>query len=368
MPPQAAKIADRRARGVNSDLGATPPDTGPLPQNLRLGRRVYPLRIAGFALAALPAAVVLHELASPPWAWVLLALMTLAWPHVAYLLAWRNDDPPRAERRNLLVDSAIIAGLVPLMHFSLLPSALLLTLTSVDKISTGIRGLWLRSLPWMVLGLLAVVLLTSGAFAPRTSMAVMLACLPGLVIHTVAVSLASYRLIRKVGLQNQELDRLRRTDALTGLPGRSDWEERAGALLRDRAADAPDACLLLIDIDGFKQVNDRLGHATGDDVLRALAGPIRDALRAGDHAGRLGGDEFVVLLPGASAQDAHGVAERLRRAVAALRLPGQPELRITASIGIAPLVDASTSLRTWIGAADRALYRAKDAGRDRIAD
>lgn len=93
-----------------------------------------------------------------------------------------------------------------------------------------------------------------------------------------------------------------------------------------------------------------------------------DALRAGDHAGRLGGDEFVVLLPGADAADARGVAERIRGAVAALRLPEHPALRITASIGIAPLEGGSTSLRSWIAAADRALYRAKDAGRDRIAD
>lgn len=368
MPQDAARSVERRAHDAGGDVGHVPPDATPLPENLHLARQVYPLRIAGFALGALPAAMVLRELGSPPWAWLLLALMTLAWPHVAYLLARRSDDPQQAERRNLLVDSAITAGLVPLMHFNLLPSALLLTLTSVDKISTGIRALWLRSVPWMVASLILMTLLTAGAFAPMTSMPVLLACLPALVIHTVAVSLASYRLIRRVNLQNQELDRLRRTDALTGLPGRSDWEERAAALLRDSASGPMDASLLLIDIDGFKQVNDRLGHAVGDDVLRALATPIRDALRAGDHAGRLGGDEFVVLLPGATAAAARGVAERIRCAVAALRLPEQPALRITASIGIAPLEEGSSSLRTWIGAADRALYRAKDAGRDRTAD
>src|SRR5690606_34299143 len=99
----------------------------------------------------------------------------LGWPALAHAIARRSRDPYRAELRNLLVDSAIAGAWVPLLHFNLLPSVLLLTLTTVDKISSGVPRLWLRSLPGMGLALLASGLATGFAWAPSTSIAVMLA-------------------------------------------------------------------------------------------------------------------------------------------------------------------------------------------------
>jgi len=190
------------------------------------------------------------------------------------------------------------------------------------------------------------------------------ACLPLLLIHTIAVSLGSYRLIRTVSTQNLELDRLRRTDTLTGLSGRGDWEEQAERLLQARILNGDAACLLLIDIDSFKQVNDRYGHAAGDEVLRAVANRLRTVLRPNDRAGRLGGDEFVVLLPDTAATEASLVAERLRSAVEQLRLREYPEVHTTISIGLAAARNAPVALREWLNDADGALYRAKGAGRN----
>ena len=81
-----------------------------------------------------------------------MVLPAFVWPHVAYLITRHSQDPYRAEARNLLVDSAMAASFVPLIHFNLLPSVLLVTLTMVDKITTGIRGLWARSVPAMLGG------------------------------------------------------------------------------------------------------------------------------------------------------------------------------------------------------------------------
>ena len=95
-----------------------------------------------------------------------MVLPAFVWPHVAYLITRHSQDPYRAETRNLLIDSAMAASFVPLMHFNLLPSVLLVTLTMVDKITTGIRGLWARSVPAMLGGGLVGTLL-AGACTGR---------------------------------------------------------------------------------------------------------------------------------------------------------------------------------------------------------
>src|SRR5690606_19054623 len=156
-----------------------------------------------------------------------------------------------------------------------------------------------------------------------------------------------------------------RTDALTGLSNRRYWEEQAEAMLAHPDAAPGSASLLLIDVDQFKGINDRHGHAVGDDVLRGIAAVLRAQFSELGHCGRLGGDEFVAavpLPPPAAAQ----VAERLRSAVEQLTFPHQPGLRCSLSIGIAPAPTGVLGLREWIEAADRALYRAKRAGRNQV--
>ena len=300
----------------------------------------------------------------PAWAW--LGFTALAWPHVAYLVASRSRDPYRAELRNLLLDSAIAGAWVPLLHFNLLPCVLLVTLTTVDKISSGVPRLWLRSVPGMLAGLLATGLATGFVFEPATSMTVLVACLPIILIHTVAVSLASYRLIRQVTRQNHLLDQLRRTDTLTGLYGRGYWREQAAFALSRHHARGEAAGLVLIDVDRFKDINDGHGHGVGDEVLRAMAAAIRRNIRMHDFAGRLGGDEFAVLLPGASREDASRTADRIRDAVAAMRIYDQPELRPTISVGVAA-ADGHADLLDWLDAADAALYRATRDGRNQVS-
>ena len=331
-------------------------------------RRIYPLRILGMGLGGMVVGVVLWERQASVTAWLAMVLPAFVWPHVAYLITRRSKDPYRAEARNLLIDSAMAASFVPLMHFNLLPSVLLVTLTMVDKITTGIRGLWVRSIPAMLGGGLVGVALAGLHWEPDTSMGVIVACLPVMVLHTLSVSAVSYELIRKTAHQNQLLDGLRRVDALTGLFERGHWQEQQAeaALRRHHTSDEP-ACLLMLDIDHFKEINDQHGHTVGDEVIRALAHVVRSNVREGDCAGRYGGDEFAIILPGMQAKDALAIAHRIREQTEGVRLRSLPGVRITSSIGVAPADHRHSNLRAWIDAADAALYVAKNGGRNRVA-
>ena len=344
----------------------THPLTMPNPKR-QLPRRVYPLRALGMGLAGLVVGVVLWERNAGLAAWLCMAAISFVWPHMAHLLSRRSADPYRAEIRNLLVDSALAVVLVTLMHFNLLPSVLLVTLTMVDKITTGIRGLWARSLPGMAGAAVAGAAFNGFQWAPETSMPVILACLPVMVLHTLSVSLVSYRLIRRVSRQNQLLDELRRIDALTGLYDRGHWQEQAEATLRRHHATDEPACLVMLDIDHFKQINDQHGHTVGDEVLRALARIVLSNVRATDCAGRYGGDEFAIVLRGMHLDGATAVAHRIREQVQALQLHEMPGLQFTTSMGVATADHRHSSLRAWTNAADAELYQAKAAGRNRVS-
>ena len=331
-----------------------------------LPRRIYRYRMLGMGLGALAIAMVLLELRAGPLRWALVAFTGLAWPHIAYRLAKRSADPFVAEQRNLLVDSAIAALWVPLMHFNLLPSVLLLALSAADKINTDIPGLFRRTLPASLAALLAGVLATGFAFEPESSTAVILACLPMLLIHTGMVSLGRLQLVRKILQKNQELDRLGRTDLVTGLALRGHWEQGAAATLRDVHAQARPATLVLIDMDGFKLVNDRHGHVAGDALLREAGAMLRGVLRPGDIAGRYGGDEFAVACPDTGLEEATALAEAYRAAVEAIAVPHAPGHAHSVSIGVARARANHARIEDWINAADQALYEAKRRGRNRL--
>jgi diguanylate cyclase (GGDEF)-like protein len=157
-------------------------------------------------------------------------------------------------------------------------------------------------------------------------------------------------------------------DALTGLFNRR-WLDKmlARQMERSRGGGEP-LSLLLVDIDLFKQWNDRHGHLAGDCALRTVASCMRSAVRPTDLLARLGGEEFVVLLPGAARDNARDIAERLRAAVAAAiveHVDGRPLGSVTVSVGFAQMPEGATPA-SFLEAADRALYRAKNAGRNRV--
>ena len=125
--------------------------------------------------------------------------------------------------------------------------------------------------------------------------------------------------------------------------------------------------LLLVDVDYFKRVNDNHGHLIGDEVLRALATELRQQVRESDVVGRFGGEEFTVLLPRTDTAGACRIAERLRRSASGLTVPAaHVRIQVTVSIGVAVLGQHGNDLFEVLAAADLALYRAKDAGRNQV--
>jgi diguanylate cyclase (GGDEF)-like protein len=154
-------------------------------------------------------------------------------------------------------------------------------------------------------------------------------------------------------------------DALTGLPNRRYFDEFCGLLARRRRAD--DAVgVLMIDIDRFKDLNDRFGHAVGDEVLRAVGAAIVTAVRDDDVPARYGGEEFVVLLRNPSRSVAVDVGERVRHAVGGLDLLEHGVPRVSVSVGVAVASVPDQPIDELVAEADAALYRAKRAGRDRV--
>jgi diguanylate cyclase len=164
--------------------------------------------------------------------------------------------------------------------------------------------------------------------------------------------------------QNRALHALNRTDQLTALANRRHWEHTADTEYHRCERSGRPAALLMIDLDGFKTINDCFGHAFGDEVLRRVGLAIGGCLREIDTAARFGGDEFAVVLPEAREDAAMAVAARIRAAVAAQVFERAPLLHCTASIGVAEVARSDGGLDGWLERADRALYQAKAAGRD----
>ncbi len=168
-------------------------------------------------------------------------------------------------------------------------------------------------------------------------------------------------------LAHDRLERLAAIDPLTDA-----YNRRFGmGRLREEYARAVRAegplGILMVDLDHFKTVNDTYGHLVGDRVLRSVAGACRRVIREGDVLVRYGGEEFLVLLPGAGRDDVVQVGERIRRAVAETVVDdGQSRIAVTVSIGAATYRDSADSPEALIALADRALYDAKDAGRDQL--
>ncbi len=155
-------------------------------------------------------------------------------------------------------------------------------------------------------------------------------------------------------------------DVLTGAMTRRAFADHLAKAFAARQRQRGQAALILFDLDHFKRINDTLGHAAGDAVLRATARTVLRELRVEDSFGRVGGEEFAVLLSHVDAATAMDVAERLRRAIAAMVVPGHPSLKVSASFGVVALTDAAPSVEALMEAADAALYAAKAGGRDRV--
>jgi len=163
------------------------------------------------------------------------------------------------------------------------------------------------------------------------------------------------------------LQALSQTDGLTGIPNRRFFDERARQEARRASRYATPLSVVMLDLDLFKGLNDRMGHLSGDDVLRAVASILAAERRAGDVVARWGGEEFAAILPHTAPDAARAWAERVRARIETTIIATEAgPATITASFGVAGELAGGDAVEELIGAADAALYQAKRLGRNRV--
>ena len=171
----------------------------------------------------------------------------------------------------------------------------------------------------------------------------------------------------EVSRQNHELRFLASRDPLTSCLNRRAFFECFETALAEARERGQSLACIMADIDHFKSINDRFGHATGDKVITSVAEVLRSVLRGNDLVGRYGGEEFCVILPGLSRDDAVLAAERVRRKIReGFGARFESEVRVTISLGVASLEDGASTVLELVNQADNALYGAKECGRNRV--
>lgn len=202
----------------------------------------------------------------------------------------------------------------------------------------------------------------------------------GLISASDSVIAANKTLCQQLALRSDEIERLQEDiktiraeaarDPLTGLANRKTFNEALTNALNENREQDRYVCLLMVDIDRFKSVNDRFGHLVGDRVLRFIASTLTDSVKGRDTVARFGGEEFSIILPNTKPEGAQAVAENIRKTVeeARLRRSKDGELlgKITISLGIS-WARPGQSIDDLIDLADQALYQAKRSGRNRVA-
>jgi diguanylate cyclase len=341
-------------------------EEGSRPNGLRFVLRIHRMRMLGTFLCMLPIASVLLERSSPAPLWILLALNAFVWPQLALWAGRRARDPVATEFRSLVLDSAFGGAWVAAMAVSAAPAAVFVTLLTADKIAAGGWRLLVRSTGALLAGFAITWLLLDLPFQPQASSRTLLACLPFMLLYTVALSSLTHRLRGQIVVQNRELQRLARMDPVMQVPNRPHFEAVAALELSRFHRSGRPASMLLIDVDHFKAINDRHGHGVGDMVLKRIASVLRETVRDIDLPARYGGDEFAVVLVDTHPQIAVAIAERIRQGVAQQVIAGQPGLAVSLSIGVAGASRHHPRLDAWVQATDAALYRAKAAGRNQV--
>ncbi|CDZ84460.1 diguanylate cyclase AdrA [Citrobacter koseri] len=332
---------------------------------LRFARRVRLPRAVGLGWMFLPIAAVL---ASQPIAggwWLFLVGWSFVWPHLAWQLASKAIDPLSREIYNLKAD-AILAGVwVGVMGVNVLPSTALLMMMCMNLMGAGGLRLFIAGMVLMVVSCLVTLQLTGITVAFRSAPLEWWFSLPVIVIYPLLFAWVSYQTATKLAEHKRRLQVMSMRDGMTGVYNRRHWE----ILLRNEFDNCRryhrDATLLIIDIDHFKSINDTWGHDVGDEAIIALTRQLQMTLRGSDVIGRFGGDEFAVIMCGTPADNAIAAMSRVHERLNALRLPCAPQVILRISVGVAPLTMQIGHYREWLKSADMALYKAKNAGRNR---
>lgn len=330
-----------------------------------------------------------------PVTWGLLVLQFFVYPPLLYWWTRRSSHPLQTEYRNLLLDPFLLGIWCGALGFPLWITFALLNCTLINISSyRDTRGA-VQALIVFFVGALLGVALAGPRFAPHTDWPATLLCVIGLTLYLLMAINAAYvrnlslrdiraRLLRSEqafqtaneALQQQieeihalqaQLSEQANRDPLTGLYNRRYLGTTLERELTRCEREGQPLSLMLIDIDHFKKINDTYGHQAGDEVLKKLAAMLTEQARTADVVCRFGGEEFLLLLPNMPPDIALARTEQWRSAFAATTvLFDEFRLQVTLSVGIASYPGHGESPEELIRCADRALYRAKSEGRNRV--
>ncbi len=334
------------------------------PAALSAGQVSFVARSVGYGVSLTCIWAALYDAGREWMYWVAPGLHCLLAPWVGQWMARHSSRPGRVERQLLMAGHAFGGAWTALIGFNLLPSVVILSTLTMHGMAAGGRRQVFIGLLVHVSGIALGVLCFGLAWRPQTSLPVMLACVPGILLPPLALSSLANSVINKLHAQREQLRTMANLDALSGLANRHHWEERVRqTFARARHKDAV-ATVVMIDLDHFKRINDEYGHAAGDDVIRGFGTLLKACLRQGDVAGRYGGEEFGILLQDASLVEALRIVERIQGEMTRVRWVGG--MTVTASYGLSQYHQQLVSADAWLAEADRRLYAAKHAGRDRF--
>ncbi len=355
----------------------------------------YRLRALSFGTVFIAIALDWYGTGVSPLMWTMLALQFLIYPHLVYLRARWGNLSQETELNNLLVDSLLIGIWIPALQFAVWPSfGLWLGSTLNITIIRGVKGLRDGTLMFLA-GVVGSVSVFGLHVATETGWPTTLLMMFSISVYLLAIANASNNRNASLRLTREQLrvneqamhaskdileqrlaeievlqERLKEQtirDPMTGLFNRRYLDTIVPHELARCERDKVPLCVMMIDLDHFKQVNDTYGHQGGDEVLKALARLLLESVRASDVACRFGGEEFLLLLPNMSAANAVMRAEQWRAAFAATTVSyGGTTISATLSIGVALYPEEGASVEELTRAADVALYQAKDQGRNRV--
>lgn len=332
----------------------------------RFVKRMYLMRILGTFLCFIPILSVLIEHQRSVWLMLLLAANAFVWPTFAWLRARRAPVPLATEHQNLVIDAGAGGFWIAMMAVNPLPSVVIASILLADRLAAGGYVL-MRKAAVTLLVVFLITWLTQGMAADMAvSQRTMFATLPLVAIYLIALSALTDSIALRLRVKSRELERIAMMDPLLDIANRRLLEKRIDRELKRLRQSCRESALMFIDIDNFKDVNDRFGHKVGDAMLATVSQILHLATRPSDTPARLGGDEFVILLPDTTLDEAHVVATRIMDAAAVMKDVAQEAVHCTLSIGIASATREMENVTDWLQAADNALYRAKRDGKNRI--
>lgn len=333
-----------------------------------LVQRVYKVRSLGYVMGLLPFFLLLRSQHAPLWLGGSVFAICLVWPHAAYLRARHAAEPLARERTNLLCDAALGGWLVTAIHFEPIGTIVILLMFALDNMAIGGWRLFLSGVIASIGGLLVGMAFNGGPMHPfHVDPLIAMAWVPVAVVYPLTLAKTTFDTSAKLVERSRRLRELSEHDSLTGLANRASLANTLQAIVAKADPARERIAVLFIDLDGFKTVNDALGHSIGDQLLIEVAARLAACAPEGDVVARYGGDEFIIVARG---RGDHG-SETWRRlpdavlaTVAAPISVGGHDLPVGASIGISVFPSDGRDAATLIRAADMAMYAAKNHGRN----